>query len=167
MKWEQQAPLSDTQLQTLAQIAHITSERPLPKVRVFCCWIHCESGPLRLARPCRKRKSAILDRSDVDSLQALIRPSFSRNRPLLTHSFAIQDILDTFVIEDAAFGLPITNEDDVYSLELSAICMDPFTAPIDLLTLSSQSTGNHFPEEDKYLPYMYVDLVPTLKSPIV
>ena len=33
MKWEQQAPLLDTQLQTLAQIAHITSERPLPKVR--------------------------------------------------------------------------------------------------------------------------------------
>lgn len=34
MKWEQSAKLSDDQLQTLAQISQLTTERPLPSVRI-------------------------------------------------------------------------------------------------------------------------------------
>lgn len=35
MRWEQQAPLDDSQLQILAQVAHLSSERPFPRVRII------------------------------------------------------------------------------------------------------------------------------------
>lgn len=58
----------------------------------------------------------------------------------------------------------ITTASEVYSAETSQIALDPFTAPIDLMTLSSHSSGIAFPEEEKYLPYMYV-LTPLSNAP--